>query len=305
MSKSEGKKIAIRFSDRVMGNLEILPKLPFIVGNFINLFGFYGASSTYSSYYPSNAFDGSTSSMWYTRTSGEQWIQVSTVRPIRLGGFRWYLGSNYRPKDFKVQGSDDGVNWTDLFTGTSDDTQGWKEYYWQYADAYLYHRWTITTRFSSYLYLYEIEAFVHDEKAIKVTGIQRDFVGGELKEVDYAIKKIEHHPTEGNTLLITLHDNYQEAFDEVEDVITIQYKGQLGNLIGYGGALEDFTVGFYPTELIPSPNPGIEEILTVSVNTLTVLVPITYHDIFDLSERIRVVGLTITTQLIYSSIENP
>ena len=97
MSKSEGKKISIRFSDRVMGNLDILPKLPFIVGKFINLFGYYLASSTYSSYYPSNAFDGSTSSMWYTRTSGEQWIQVSTVRPIRLGGFRWYLGSSYRP----------------------------------------------------------------------------------------------------------------------------------------------------------------------------------------------------------------
>lgn len=306
MSKSEGKKIAIRFSDRVMGNLEILPKLPFIVGKFINLFGFYAASSTYSvSYPPSNAFDGSTSSMWYTRTSGEQWIQVSTVRPIRLGGFRWYLGSSYRPKDFKVQGSDDGVNWTDLFTGASEDTQGWKEYYWQYADAYLYHRWTVTTRYSSYLYLYEIEAFVHDEKALKVTGLQRDYVGGELKEVDYAIKKIEHHPIEENTLLITLHDNYQEAFDEVEGAVTIQYKGQLGNLIGYGGAVEDFTVGFYPTDLISSPNPGIEERLTVGVNTRAVLIPVTYHNIYDLSERIRVVGLTITTQLIYSSIENP
>lgn len=305
MSKSEGKKIAIRFSDRVMGNLEILPKLPLIVGKFINLFGFYAASSTYSSYYPSNAFDGSTSSMWYTRTTGGQWIQVSTVRPIRLGGFRWYLGSSYRPKDFKVQGSDDGVNWTDLFIGTSEDTAGWKEYYWQYADAYLYHRWTVTTRYSSYLYLYEIEAFVHDEKAIMVTGLQRDYVVGELKEVDYAIKKIEHHPTEENTLLITLHDNYQEAFDEVEGAITIQYKGKLGNLIGYGGALEDFTVGFYPTDLISSPNPGIEERLTVGVNTGAVLIPVTYHNIYDLSERIRVVGLTITTQLIYSSIENP
>ena len=103
MSKSEGKKIAIRFSDKVMGNLDILPKLPFIVGKFVNLFGFYTASSSYSSYKPSNAFDGSTSSMWYTRSSGDQWIQVSTVRPIRLGGFRWYLGSRYRPKDFKVQ----------------------------------------------------------------------------------------------------------------------------------------------------------------------------------------------------------
>lgn len=305
MSKSEGKKIAVKFSDRVMGNLSLFPRLPFIVGKFINLFGYYSASSVYSTYYASNAFDGSTSSMWYTRTSGEQWIQVSTVRPIRLGGFRWYFGSSYRPKDFKVQGSNDGVTWVDIYTGLSDDTAGWKEYYWEYGDAYLYHRWTITTRYSSYIYLYEIEAFVHDQKAIRVTGMQRDYVGGYLNEADYAIKSIEHHPQEENTLLITLHDYYQEAFDEVEGPLTIEYKGQLGNLIGYGGAVEDFTVSFYPVELIPSPNPGIEERIIVDALTATVLVPITYHNMYDLEERIRVVGLSFSTLLIYSSIENP
>ena len=305
MSKSEGKKIAIKFSDKVMGNLTILPKLPFTVGNFINLFGYYSASSTYSSYSPSNAFDGSTSSMWYTRTSGEQWIQVSTVRPIRLGGFRWYIGSSHRPKDFKVQGSNDGVNWVDIYNSTNEDTTGWKEYYWDYGEAYLYHRWTITSRYSSYIYIYGIEAFVHDQKAIMVIGQQRDYVGGELKEIDYAIKSIEHHPTEENTLLISLHDNYQEAFDEVEGPVIIEYNGQLGNLIGYGGAVEDFIVSFYPTELVPSSNPGIEERLAVLANTVTVLVPIDYHNIYDLEERIRVVGLSNSTELIYSSIENP
>ena len=305
MSKSEGKKIAIRFSDKVMGNLVLLPKLPFMVGKFITLSGFYKASSTYSSYYSSSAFDGSTSSSWRTRNSGEQWIQVNTLRPIRLGGFKWYIGSEHRPKDFKVQGSDDGVNWIDIFTGTCENTTGWKEYYWQYCDAYLYHRWVLTTRYSSYIYIYEIEAFVHDEKAIKITGLQRDFIGGPLKEIDYVIKKIEHHPTVENAILITLHDNYQEAFDEVEGAVTIQYKGQLGNLIGYGGALEDFTVGFYPTDLIKSPNPGIEERLTVGVNSITNLIQIDYHNVDDIFERIRVVGITIATQLIYSSIENP
>lgn len=305
MSKSEGKKIALRFSDRVMGNLDILPKLPFIVGKYINLFGYYSASSVYSSYYASNAFDGSTSSMWHTRTSGEQWIQVSTVRPIRLGGFRWYIGSSHRPKDFKVQGSNDGINWVDIYAGSSEDTAGWKEYYWQYGDAYLYHRWTVTTRYSSYIYLYEIEAFVHDQKAIKVTGLQRDYVGGELKEIDYAIKSIEHHPTEENTLLISLHDNYQEAFDEVEGSLTIEYKGQLGNLIGYGGALEDFSISFTPSELTPSPNPGIEERIRVYSVTITDLIPITYNNIYGPHETIKVINLTISTQLIYSSIENP
>lgn len=305
MSKSEGKKIAVKFSDRVMGNLNILPKLPFIVGKFIKLFGYYSASSTYSTYNPSNAFDGDTNSMWYTRTSGEQWIQVSTVRPVRLGGFRWYLGSNYRPKDFKVQGSNNGVDWVDIYTGLSEDTAGWKEYYWQYGDAYLYHRWIITTRYSSYIYLYEIEAFIHDQKALRVTGMQRDYVGGYLKEVDYAIKSVEHHPEEENTLLIALHDNYQEAFDEVEGPLTIEYKGQLGNLIGYGGAVESFNISFYPTELSPSPNPGIEERLTVDASTSVILIPITYNKIYDLEERIRVMGLSFSTQLIYSSIENP
>ena len=305
MSKSEGKKIAIKFSDRVMGNLDMLPKLPLITGKFTSLKGYFSSSSTYSTYYPSNAFDGSTSTMWYTRTSGEQWIQVSTVRPIRLGGFRWYVGSSYRPKEFKVYGSNDGINWVELYSGVSDDTAGRKEYFWQYGDAFLYHRWTIISRYSSYIYLYEIEAFVHDQKAIRVTGLQRDYVRGDLKEIDYAIKSIEHHPTEENTILITLHDNYQEAFDEVEGLLTIEYKGQLGNLIGYGGALEDFIVSFSPIDLLQSPNPGIEERLTVSANTTSILVPITYHNIYDLNETIRVVGLSFSTQLIYSSIENP
>lgn len=146
---------------------------------------------------------------------------------------------------------------------------------------------------------------MHDQKAIRVTGLQRDYVRGDLKEIDYAIKSIEHHPTEENTILITLHDNYQEAFDEVEGLLTIEYKGQLGNLIGYGGALEDFIVSFSPTDLLQSPNPGIEERLTVSANTTSILVPITYHNIYDLNETIRVVGLSFSTQLIYSSIENP
>ena len=65
-----------------------------------------------------------------------------------------------------------------VIPGTSDDTAGWKEYYWQYGDAFLYHRWTITSRYSSYIYLYEIEAFMHDQKAIRVTGLQRDYVQG-------------------------------------------------------------------------------------------------------------------------------
>lgn len=305
MSKNLGKKIALRFSDRVMGNLDLLPKLPFIVGKFIKLVGYCSASSNYSSYYPTNAFDGNIGSMWYTRISGEQWIQISTFRPIRLGGFRWYIGSRYQPKDFIVQGSNDGLIWKELYTGTSEDTTGWKEYYWQYADSYLYHRWTIITKHSSYIYLYEIEAFVHEEKALKVTGMQRAYVGGELKKVDYAIKQIENHLTEDNTLLITLHDNYQEAFDEVEGPLNIEYKGHLGNLIGYGGAVEDFAASFNPTDLSPSPNPGIKERLTVGAKTITVLIPTTYNQLYDLFEKIKVVEFIITTELIYSSIENP
>lgn len=305
MSKSQGKKIAIKFSDRVMGNLDLLPKLPLIVGKFINLFGYYLASSTYSSYYPSNAFDGSTSSMWYTRSSGDQWIQVSTIRPLRFGGFRWYVGSSYRPKEFIVQGSNDGVNWVELYSGISEDTQGWKEFYWEYKEAYLYHRWTIASKHSSYIYIYEIEGFVHEEKAIKVTGNQRDYVGGELREVDYAIKSIDQHPIQENTLLITLHDNFQESFDDIEGDLSVEYKGQLGNLIGYGGAVEDFLISFTPNELISTPNPGIKEYLNVAANTNTELIPIIYHKVYDLRETIKVVSLTLTTELIYSSIENP
>lgn len=305
MSKSEGKKIAIKFSDRVMGNLELLPKLPLIVGKFINLLGYYAASSNYSSYYPSNAFDGSTSSMWYVRGYDEQWIQVSTTRPLRFGGFRWYVPSSYGPNEFKVQGSNDGVNWVELYSGISENVNGWQEFYWEYAEAYMYHRWMVISKYSYYLRIYEIEGFIHEEKAIKITGNQRNYVGGELVEVDYAIKAIEQHGTEENTLLVTLHDNYQESFDEIEGPLKVEYKGRLGNLIGYGGALEDFVVSFTPADLIASPNAGIEETITVVANTNIVLIHLVYYDAFDLRETIKVMSLTLSTELIYSSIENP
>ena len=38
----------------------------------------------------------------------------------------------------------------------------------------IFTRWTVTTRYSSYLYLYEIEAFVHDERLFRSLDFKRD-----------------------------------------------------------------------------------------------------------------------------------
>lgn len=306
MNKSEGKKVSIKFSDKIMGNLDLLPKLPLIVGKFINPKGFFKSSSQYSiSYEGARSFDGDVNTPWYTRSSGSQWVQISTFRPLRIGGFRWYMGSSHRPKDFILEGSNDGITWIEIYSGISEDTTGWKEFYWEYGDPYLYYRWNVNSRHSSYIYIYEIELFVHEERAINIYGNQWDYVGGEIKRVDYAIQSVEHHPTEEYTLLITLHENYQEAFDEIVGDLTLEYKGKLGNLVGYGGALEDFSVSFTPVDLISSPNPGVIEHLMINALSAMDLIPLTFIKGYGNNETLKVEAFTITTELIYSNIENP
>ncbi len=83
------------------------------------------ASSSYSqAYKPGYAFDGSTSTKWQSATSGTHWISIDlgrqfyinqvVVKHAEAGG----ESANYNTRDYKIQVSDDNVNWTDYWTIT-------------------------------------------------------------------------------------------------------------------------------------------------------------------------------------------
>lgn len=195
MSKGLGQKIVIKFTENLTGDVTGFVPTPVAPGDYFRPLGTATASSQYSSYSPSNAFDGSTSNYWHTRTDGDQWVQIELAEPTWVYGFRWYAGSSYRPNGFNFQGSNDGEIWEDILANNSPNATGWHEFPTDSPKQYKYYRWTITSRYSSYLYVYEIELLgvAGNEVAFTITGKEYQYVNGPLIDKEYQVDKVERY----------------------------------------------------------------------------------------------------------------
>lgn len=301
MSKGLGQKIAIKFTEDLVG-LETTPAEGY-AELMINT-GTATASNSYSSSYsPDKAFDGSTSTYWRTNYTPPQWIQIQLAKPIAVHKFRWYV-SSYAPKDFVLQGSNDGENWGDIYTGESPSASGWKEFIFKPKGRYGFYRWNITSRHSSYIYIYEIELYYKEwknELAFDVIGKEYKHIDGALIDGDYRIARLDSHPTEAKTILLTFEDLYR--FNNVEGNLTINYDATKGNLMGAGGAVESFSETFLPTDLVPVPNPHAGEIF-ISIAAIDAAFTRIYYTSAYGEERFTATARCIT-DFIYVGVINP
>jgi hypothetical protein len=196
MSKGLGQKLAIKFTEVLSGDVTGWVPEPVAHGDYFRPIGTAIGSSRYSTTYTySNAFDGNvTGSYWYTTNSGDQWIQIELAEPTWVRGFRWYV-DGYRPNGFDFQGSNDGEIWEDILTNNSPNATGWHEFPTDYPKQYKYYRWTVTSRHSSYLYIYEIELLeaAGNERAFTITGEEYQYVNGPLITKEYKIDKVERY----------------------------------------------------------------------------------------------------------------
>lgn len=305
MSKGLGQKLAIKFTEVLSGDVTGWVPEPVTHGDYFRPIGVATGSSQYSNYAPSRAFDGSTSSYWQTRTSGDQWVQIELAEPAWVYGFRWYVEASYRPNGFNFQGSNDGEIWEDILTGNSPNETGWHEFHTDSPRQYKYYRWTITSRYSSYLYVYEIELLeaVGNEGALTITGEEYQYVNGPLITKEYKAISVEKHPdySDDKHLLVTLHP--QRRFNNVEGALTVQYDQSQGSLRGRGGPVEGFTETFTPTDLEPKPNPHVAENLEVSAEVNVTFTKVTYNQRYA-DEQITV-SATATVDFVYVGIINP
>lgn len=104
-----------------------------------------------------------------------------------------------------------------------------------------------------------------------------------------------------NKILITMKP--LSRFASVEGDLTVSYDASKGNLTGVGGAVESFQVEFAPTDLIPEPNPHIEEYITVSPSIEVDFIPIDYVNSYE-TENISVAP-SIEIEFINVAIINP
>jgi hypothetical protein len=288
MSKAEGKNIAIKFTEPLVG-AEATEH--FRAGESYLPVGTVTASSQYSSYAPTRAFDGSASYYWRASTY-PCWIQIELAEAVAIAGFRWDTQTtSYRPKDFTVQGSNNGTDWTTIYSGQSPAEYYWKEFTWDITnDAYKFYRWDISTLWSSRIQLYGIELFAVEsyftngnETAFEVKGNVPDYVEfpseelGPLTEKIFIVDNVIPHPTESSTILLTMKD--VNEFKNVDGNLSVSYNASLGDLAGLGGAVSSFTEVFTPTNLVRIPNPFTAETLDVSVTDLDIdLIQIYYKD---------------------------
>lgn len=116
-------------------------------------------SQSSTSYAATNAIDGSIDTYWRCNSPAGAQITLMLPQPEMIAKVRLYFGnSSYMAIEWKISGSNDGVDFTDIYTGTNEKATGWYEARIEPTAAYQYIRWTCVTGAStSRLYLHEIE----------------------------------------------------------------------------------------------------------------------------------------------------
>ena len=285
MSKGLGTKIAIKFDKALTGDVSAVVETLENENLFASWMASYDSAGTVL-YTPDNCMDVSTSTYWRVNTTGSWW-EITLTKPAIVSGFRYYSGSLYRLRAYVFEGSNDRTNWTELWSGENPNETGWQEISFENETAYLYYRWSFTSAWSSRTYLYEFELFgdidVGNERAFTVSGQEPLYteipseVLGPLVDGDYEVLSVEAHPTEANTILLTMTG--MGKFRKLEGNLTVAYDMTKGNLAGLGGAVLSFEEVFTPEDLERMINPNVSEIVNVSVVDLDITAPSVMHNI--------------------------
>ena len=297
MSKAEGKQIAVKFTMPITGGIGHT-----LQSTIETQEGDWTANGTYSGSDVARAKDGSISTYWESRVAN--YIQIPLGQFAKfLHGFKVYCGSSYRPSSYAILTSDDGVNFTQVATGSITAQTGWQTFNLEsYASANFVR---ISFGYTTRLYLYELILIVSDfVGGFKITGQEYKYINGPLIDKSYAIESIEAHPIEPRTLLITV--GQFNRFNNVNGQLKVSYNSALGTLVGVGGAVQSFDYYFTPSDLFKEINPnGEDTINAIAIASLDYSL-ISYIDASSTEEHtLTAVIATATVEYTDVTIVNP
>lgn len=154
--------------------------LAFLVGSggafAVTTGGVASASAYYGDNYPAKAFDGNTTtSGWGSPNYASRWLRYDFYTPKVVTNYRYicsssqsggWSGTYFQPKEYTIQGSDDGTNWT-VLTSVTNGPAGqnvWRSYPLTNTVAYAKYRFYITKNtgndnptYGTYVQLTELE----------------------------------------------------------------------------------------------------------------------------------------------------
>lgn len=304
MSIADGRKIAIRFTQPLIGNITGLNPPVGYKKSAINLSKATVTSLnqyTYNnSYTREKAIDGNLSTCWWG-TTAVNWICVQLPEAKVVTQLRLYLGSYYI-KTFTLSASKDGENWVQLggtYTAANSTTLKWYEFPLENGEAYVYYRVNTLTAQSSMIYLYELELCedvpVGNETKFTVSFDQYNYVpGGALSRVTRPVTSIE--VVDNRTILLNFNPGNLNSIQRAVGDITVAYDGS-GTLMGQGGPVLAFERTFSPTYLDPKNNPhDIEHLEVLGMTGNIALSEIHYNYAYGY-EHVELVGILASGKL--------
>lgn len=240
-------------------------------------------SSTYSA---AKAFDEDTSDYWRPSTADvPQYIGKDFGSAITIGKIRVYLNASYSPNAYKIQGSDNGVDYNDVHSGNFVNITGWAEVTFA-AATYRYWRLYITSITGSYMYIKEFEFYRQRPTYANTAGWMvrgQEYTeippNDDTVEIPYTVYRVTK--TEDNMGLILWLD-FDHRMKYPQGTISIQYNASTGGNIRStdGGKLANFIQTFSPTDITPpefNPN-DLERVEITNVSLTTNLILITYSE---------------------------
>lgn len=296
MSKAEGKIIAVKFTEPITGGIGHASQSTKETqeGDWI-LNGTYSGSAA-------DIKDGNTNTYWQSRSTSN-YVQINLSESAGfLHGFKVYCGSSYRPNSYNISISDDGVNFTQIATGSIAAQTGWQTFNLENYVSTNFIR--INFGYTTRLYLYELILMVSDKVGgFKVTGQEQKYVSGPIGDKVFAVASIEAHPTEPRTIIITVAQHTR--FNNAEDQLKISYDATQGTLVGLGGAVQSFDVFFTPEDLYKELNPNPDETIKGVVSSVVVDYDIISYTNVMPDETITASPVTVYAELEYVGIVNP
>lgn len=121
-------------------------------------------------YHSFSAFDDDEATRWSSESSNcPHWIKydlgagvTKTARKLRMKPFKYDAESDQHLKAFKLQGSNDDAEWTDLLSAEAENTGLWQEWEFENSTGYRYYRVYVTTTWEGAwrtVSIHEIEIF--------------------------------------------------------------------------------------------------------------------------------------------------
>ena len=288
----------------------------------------FGYSDQYSSSRAAiYAVDGSTGSYWRPQNGDGAYIIVELAETAAIEILRLYVGNTtYFPKLFTVAGSNDGTEFTDLFSGECKATSGWQTFSWVNETAYKYIRVTCDTpNNTSRLYVYELEFGVVEKMyfnraygkyivavfdgpvsapvesdvshfsvtaPIAVMGTDGHLT---LEPTTRTVVGVAAHPDVPNALLITL--DTAQRLDECWEPVVLSYNGT-GSLTGNGRPVEAFEAEFEPQGIAYKGDQNGEEHMAITaVHAIGKLTKLQDRDFSGGEGHIAITGITATGTL--------